>query len=159
MTEDIDMAVSASRIVSRRSPSPGWLTAVCIVAALVITHRPVAAQDGRPLELQDYYRIESVGNGALSPDGTWLAFVRSRIIEAENRRHSEIWLVPTDGSTAPRRLTSPATSAANPRWSPDGTLLAFSSTRRLPEETRRSTATSGSCRWRQVVAKRFRFLV
>ena len=107
--------------------------AAVAVGALVVTQLPATAQDGRPLELQDYYRIEGVGNGALSPDGTLLAFVRSRIIEAENRRHSEIWLVPTDGSTAPRRLTNPATSAANPRWSPDGALLAFGSSRRLPD--------------------------
>ena len=127
------MAVSTSRSAFGWSRSRVWLMAACLGGALVVTQLPAAAQGERPLELEDYYRIESVGNGALSPDGTLLAFVRSRIVEAENRSHSEIWLVPTDGSAAPRRLTNPATSATNPRWSPDGTLLAFSSSRRLPD--------------------------
>ena len=128
------MPVSVPRVAFGRSRQPHvWLAAALVVGALVITRLPATAQGGRPLELQDYYRIENVGDGALSPDGTRLAFVGARVIEAENRRHGEIWLVSTDGSDSPRRLTNPATSASNPRWSPDGTLLAFRSVRRLPQ--------------------------
>jgi dipeptidyl aminopeptidase/acylaminoacyl peptidase len=67
----------------------------------------VAAQT-RALELQDYYRLESVSDAAISPDGRWVAFVRSYLIEAENRRHSEIWLAPTNSSSDPARITNPA---------------------------------------------------
>ncbi|MEE2638965.1 MAG: S9 family peptidase [Acidobacteriota bacterium] len=109
------------------------MISIAAVGALAGNQSPAAAQTQRRLAPQDYYRLESVGGGALSPDGTQLAFVRTRIIETENRRQSEIWVVPTDGSAAPRRLTSPATSASNPRWSPDGSILAFSSNRRRPE--------------------------
>ncbi len=83
----------------------------------------------RALALEDYYRLEDLSAPALSPDGRLLAFVRTVILENENRRHSEIWLLPTDGSAPARRLTSPAFSAADPRWSPDGRLLAFTSRR------------------------------
>jgi dipeptidyl aminopeptidase/acylaminoacyl peptidase len=86
----------------------------------------------RAIELRDFYRVESVASPAISPDGTRVAFVRSFIVESENRRHSEIWLAPSDGSRPPSRLTSPAFSATNPSWSPDGALLAFSSRRRGP---------------------------
>ena len=51
------------------------------------------AQERRPLTLEDYYRFENVGNPVISPDGRQIAFVRSLILEDENRRHSEIWLV------------------------------------------------------------------
>jgi dipeptidyl aminopeptidase/acylaminoacyl peptidase len=86
----------------------------------------------RAVELPDYYRLESASAPAISPDGRKVAFVRSYVVEDENRRHSEIWLAPTDGSAPPVRLTNPAVSSTSPRFSPDGTLLSFSSRRKLP---------------------------
>jgi dipeptidyl aminopeptidase/acylaminoacyl peptidase len=86
----------------------------------------------RSLQLEDYYRIENASAPAISPDGRWVVFVRNSIIEAENERHTEIWMSPSDGSAPPIRLSSPAFSASAPQWSPDGILLAFHSTRKGP---------------------------
>ncbi len=55
------------------------------------------SQDVRSPTLSDYYRMETVGSPAISPSGDRVAFVRTRIMEDENRRHSEVWLVSTDG--------------------------------------------------------------
>ena len=81
----------------------------------------------QPLQLKDYYQIESVSEPTLSPDARQVAFTHTRISEADNKRLSEIWLAPADGSTPPRRISDPAVSATNPRWSADGKLLAYTS--------------------------------
>ncbi len=83
-------------------------------------------QAGRPIQLEDYYRIEGAATPAISPDGKWVVFARSTIVEAENQRHTELWIAPSDGSSAAVKLLSGEDSSSAPRFSPDGKLLAFS---------------------------------
>ncbi len=77
---------------------------------------PEAATIGRPLAIEDYYRIQSVGNPQISPDGKWVVFSVSTRIEEDNSSRSETYLVPSDASSGPRRVTHYGKDIANPRW-------------------------------------------
>jgi dipeptidyl aminopeptidase/acylaminoacyl peptidase len=112
---------------------------VAALAACLLLPAPARAQARRPLSYEDFYRIESPGQVALSPDGQRVVFVRTTTLEAENRTHAELWLAETSGKTPPFRLTSPATEAGTPRWSPDGRLLTFSSRRPVAGDEDRGT--------------------
>jgi dipeptidyl aminopeptidase/acylaminoacyl peptidase len=64
----------------------------------------------------------------MSPSGDRVAFTVTTVREAENKRHNEVWVVPTAGGE-PQRFTSPGTESSAPHWSPDGRYLFFTSTR------------------------------
>ena len=92
---------------------------------------PAAAQQGttpRAFQLADWYKVTTLSSPAISPSGDRVAVTVTTVREAENKRHSEIWVVPTAGGE-PKRFTSPGTESSQPRWSPDGRFLLFTSTR------------------------------
>ena len=78
---------------------------------------------------EDIYRLPLVGDPRLSPDGATVAFTVTQADEESNGYVSAIWTVPSDGSEQPRRLTWSGKRDAAPRWSPDGSSLAFASNR------------------------------
>jgi dipeptidyl aminopeptidase/acylaminoacyl peptidase len=99
-------------------------------AAIIGLLVPAALQgQQRPWQSTDYYRLTVVSSPALAPDARRVAFVVTTVLEDKDRRHNEIWMAPADGSAPAFRYTSPSTEASNPNWSPDGSLLAFSSRR------------------------------
>ncbi len=98
------------------------LTALVLVAALA------AAQSPKPLTFDDFIKIRRVTDPQPSPDGKWIAFVVTVMDKEANRGNSDVWIVPTAGGE-PRRLTTAPGTDNNPRWSPDGSTIAFISTR------------------------------
>ena len=77
----------------------------------------------------DLFRIQWVSDACLSPEGWLVAFTVTRLDEEADDYRSAIWLGSADGSTPPRRFTGGASKDSAPRWSPDGTRLAFLSDR------------------------------
>ncbi|GKZ15807.1 S9 family peptidase [Haladaptatus sp. T7] len=76
------------------------------------------------VQLDDFYDLTLVSDLALSPDGDRIAFVADEFDESEDDRRTSLFVVPSDGSDDPYRL-SRASDAGSPKWSPDGAKLAF----------------------------------
>ncbi|MFC2015685.1 S9 family peptidase, partial [Chloroflexota bacterium] len=76
----------------------------------------------------DLYNIVSLSDPRLSPDGRWLACVRTQMDRERNEYRSAVWLAPSAGGP-PRPFTSGDRRDKQPRWSPDGRWLAFVSDR------------------------------
>ncbi len=103
------------------------VTAVAIAIAGLGT---AGAQDpaGRTLTIEDLFRIESVSGAVVSPDGDQVAYVVRTSDLEKNSSASAIWMVPVAGGE-PRRMTRGDSTAASPRFSPDGRKLSFLATR------------------------------
>jgi len=82
----------------------------------------------RPIVPQDLMRLRFVSDPQISPDGRRIAFVVTTVSEEKDAYLSNIWLVETAGGE-PRRFTTGALRDSAPRWSPDGSRLAFVSER------------------------------
>src|SRR6266576_2922155 len=80
-----------------------------------------------PLSLHDALPI--------SPDGGHVAYSVTEVDRETNDYRSAIWVALLDGSSEPRRFTSGERRDSTPRWSPDGTWLAFASNRGGDEKT------------------------
>ncbi len=79
----------------------------------------------RVVQPADIARLTSVADPAVSPDGRRVAFTVTRVDLPGNRYRSSVWLAEADGSRPPAPLTSGEHADSSPRWSPDGTRLAF----------------------------------
>src|SRR3954447_17555911 len=80
------------------------------------------------MQPRDVYELTGVSDVRLRPDGAEVAFVVWSIDAEANEYRQAIWLAPTGGAAPPRQFTAGPTDA-QPRWSPDGTQLAFVSKR------------------------------
>ncbi len=88
---------------------------------------PLQAQK-RAFTIADLYKIKSVNDPQISPDGKQIAFVVTEYFLEKGESNSEIYLMNADGSNL-RQMTNNPAGDFHPRWSPDGKYLLFVSTR------------------------------
>jgi dipeptidyl aminopeptidase/acylaminoacyl peptidase len=74
--------------------------------------------------VQEMLKIQRVADPQLSPDGKWVAYQVTVPDVAANRNRTQIYVVAVAGGE-PKQLTTGASSSSGPRWSPDGSRLAF----------------------------------
>jgi acylaminoacyl-peptidase len=114
----------------RSLPRPAAFAVMAALPLLVLsTARPLAAQAGpQLLGPMDVFEFEYVRDVQVSPDGSQIVYVRQFSDVMTDRNYSNLWIVGTDGS-GNRPLTTGNYSDGSPRWSPDGSRVAFISDR------------------------------
>lgn len=85
--------------------------------------------DVRRVDFEQAISAKTIAEVAISPDGERIAYVLTEASQAEPAPVMSIWIIDADGGT-PRRLTTSDGIDTNPRWSPDGTRVAFLSDRK-----------------------------
>ena len=95
----------------------------------------LSAQGREPLTHEVMWLMKRVGAPVASPDGRWAVFQVVEPSYDESNQISDLWIVPTDKSAPPRRLTSGKGSETGTVWSPDGRKIAFSARRDGDEAT------------------------
>ena len=97
-----------------------------VILALLLVGGSAAAQ--QPPELEDLFEYQAIGGAVLSPGGDMALYTLRTMDLEENEADTDIWLARTDGG-APVRMTTNPKNDASPRWKPDGSQFAFTSTR------------------------------
>ena len=103
-----------------------FLLSFCIIASML--NAPAQTPVKRSLVPSDVYRLKTVGDAQVSPEGKWVAYTVSTVDTVKDKRNTDIWMVSWDG-TETVQLTNSTEGESSPRWSPDGKYLSFVSSR------------------------------
>jgi acylaminoacyl-peptidase len=108
----------------RRTPLFSGIAAFLLTATAVCAPAGAAVKpDFKPIDVFD---LQWVSDPQIAPDGRSVAYVLMSMDIKTDRPQRVIWLTGIDGKNT--RPLSGATASGMPRWSPDGTRIAYLST-------------------------------
>ena len=95
-------------------------SAIALIAGIVLA----SAAHAEPYSAASMWQMQRLGDPDISPDGRLAVVPVTRFDVEKNKGETDLWLVPTKPGKA-RQLTTSASSASTPVWSPDGEMIAF----------------------------------
>ena len=111
------------------------LIPLLLVLALPLSARPAAPPPAvyTPWTPEDVVNQETVSEVTFSPDGRYIVWAKTSVDKDKNAYVTHLFRHDTK-TDRQVQLTRGADSCTTPRWSPDGTYLAFLSSRPSPKE-------------------------
>src|SRR6185436_6123966 len=82
----------------------------------------------RAFTIEDFYRVKSISDVHVSPDGKSVIYALATFDLPRAKRFTHIWMMDLDGRNA-RQLTSGDKSESSPAFSPDGKWISFISSK------------------------------
>ncbi len=100
-----------------------------LLAGAAFLVSPLAAQQRHTITHEDVFLMKRVAGPAISPDGRSIVFSVTEPSYTDGEQVSDLWIVATDGSAEPRRLTNTKGGESGVDWSGDSRRIAFSAKR------------------------------
>lgn len=107
------------------------LVLISLLATTIAVAQPqkIALMAKKAPTHEGLFLMKRVGSPVPSPDGKWVVASVTEPSYDEKEQSSDLWLMPVDGSQAPRQITHNKASESDVTWSPDSRTVAFSSKR------------------------------
>ncbi len=82
----------------------------------------------RTITAEDLYKFELISSPQISPNGDQVIYAQQRVDPLSEKKYSNLWIAPADGGE-PQQFTYGDQGDNHPKWSPNGSQIAFISNR------------------------------